>query len=110
MNGVFDKIYAILCCEIFICLPTSSFMNTNTSQRIYSKANVFERGANVPDRPKMTIKIAAIVPENIARPCAIREVAEFTSGEGPGIFVRGGENFDEAPPAGGVKFKVAPLP
>ena len=38
----------------------------------------------------------------------VREVTEFTSGEGPGIFVRGGENFDKAPPAGGVKFKVAP--
>ena len=38
----------------------------------------------------------------------IREVTEFTSGEGPGIFVRGGKNFDEAPPAGGVKFKAAP--
>ena len=39
----------------------------------------------------------------------MREVTEFTSGEGPGIFVRGGKNFDEAPPAGGVKFKAAPL-
>ena len=37
----------------------------------------------------------------------LREVTAFTSGEGPGIFVRRGENFDEAPPAGGVKFKVA---
>ena len=39
----------------------------------------------------------------------IREVTEFTSGEGPGIFVCGGENFDKAPPARGVKLKVPPL-
>ena len=37
-----------------------------------------------------------------------REVTEFTSGEGPGIFVRRGENFDEAPPAGGVNLRWPP--
>ena len=42
-------------------------------------------------------------------PIFFREVTEFTSWEGPGIFVRGGENFDKAPPVGGVKSKVAPL-
>ena len=33
-----------------------------------------------------------------------REVTELTSG----IFVCGGENFDKAPPVGGIKIKVAP--
>ena len=37
----------------------------------------------------------------------VREVTEFTSGEA-GIFARGGENFEVAPPVGGAKFSEAP--
>ena len=46
------------------------------------------------------VTLAVVKCENLTIMCMfteLREVTEFTSGEGPGIFVRGGENFDKAP-------------